>query len=257
VAKYWGRLTNSDQKYFDGRIKFKIMGDSHIIPMRLTLQDKAHYDLLIKEAPPNSTMRYPLIMVYDLLPFFNFVFSTENTIVRTNGDAMPESTKTGFAKFPDMKRRTDKAYSCQSDGSIVLDTTPTSGRQWLKGKIKNPVTGKTSPNEIWLNFNTQERRCVIVDRFAKQVSLTYPSLGDDGRADAKCSFIYTETTINGQPSPVEIANKTMQIRSYKEDFARGGDPRNLIGGSPVKDTWRVTCWCDANQTIRHWGLSPR
>ena len=251
IAKKWGSLTNSDQKYFDGVVRVQGFGTVEF-PIPICLQDKAHYDKLISESPENapSIRRYPLLRVRDLMPNLSFIISTENTIMRRKGTVMPEIAKAGFKQFPDMKLRTDTVTEVVN-GKTVQTHTPTSGWQWLKVKIKNPATGKEGP-ERWGNLNTGERQCVIVDVYAKEVNLSYPSLGSDGRADTKCSFTYLET----KPSPTLIDNKTMQIRSKDEDFARGGMYRNLMGGSPIKDNYKIVLWCDSTPGL-HWGLCPR
>lgn len=248
IAPKWGSVHNSDQKNYTGTVRIQGFGTQEFtIP--ICLQDEDHYDLFRKEMAPATENRYPLLRVRDLMPYLSFVMSTENTIIRSIGESVPEKDVTGFKKFPDMKRRTDTVTYNGRNYS-----TPTNGWQWLKVKIKNPTTtGKESPI-IWGNLNTGERRCVIVDIFADMVNLDYPDLGSDGRADAKCSFIYTETT----PNPTLIDNKTMQIRDKDEDFARGGMYRNLMGGAPIKENYRVVLWCDKSDTTKlHWGLSPR
>ena len=66
--------------------KIRILGLAGEYSIPVMIQDKAHYDLFREQPPPE---RYPILRFRDLLPFMSFVFTDENTTIRTNNLGPP------------------------------------------------------------------------------------------------------------------------------------------------------------------------
>ena len=74
------------------------------------------------------------------------------------------------------------------------------------------------------------------------------------RADAKCSY-FLETEANPTTRLITRLCKSEE----NEAFARGGMYRNLMGGAPIKDNFKIVLWCDkadVNKAL-HLGIMPR
>jgi hypothetical protein len=232
IAPKWGRITNSDQKYYKDT-PIKIEGFTNEFKIEVCLQDKDHYDLFKSQPPPT---RFPLLRVRDMAQYMSFVFAKENTTM-TLGTSQPQALKDAVAqgksipRLADMKRRTG---------------TPTSGWQWYKADLINPVIGEKSND--WFPVNTGERQAIVKRSLCDKVHLIYPDLGSDGRADSKATISYTESN-----PLLTLSNVTIQVRDDDEDFARGGEPRNLIGGPPILDNWKIVLW----SSYLHLAFIPR
>jgi hypothetical protein len=89
--------------------KIRIVGLAGEYSLPVMIQDNPHYDLFRKESPPE---RYPAVRLRDLLPFMSFVFTNENTIIRTNNlSPPPELNNQNKILLPDMSPRAETPTS--------------------------------------------------------------------------------------------------------------------------------------------------
>ena len=224
IASRWGSTNNSSQKYFDTTVKLEGLDGEYKI--QVCLQDNDHYDLFKDERPPT---RYPLCRVRDLAKYISFVWSKENTAIAI-GATQPQELRDAVAA--------KKVIPRLADMSKRSGTPTTNGWQWYKGNIQNPSTFQTSSDD-WLGCNTGDRHAIIKKSFADKVKLSYPKLtsSNNYRAETKATLIWKESS-----PPINMSNVTIEVRDDKESFARGGTPRNLIGGPPFLDRYSIVLW---------------
>lgn len=238
IAKKWGSVSNSDQKYYkDSPIRIEGFGDKEF-KIEICLQDKSHYDLLRSEADAPD-YRYPLLRVRDLAKYMSFIWSKENTTM-TLGTSQPQELKDAVAA--------GKTITRLADMSKRSGTPTTNGWQWYYADLMDPALGEKAQD--WFGCNTGDRRAIIKRSLADKIHLTYPKLtsSNNYRADTKATILWKEAK-----PPLKMSNITVQIRDDKEAFARGGTPRNLIGGPPFLDNWKIVLW----SSYLHLAFIPR
>jgi hypothetical protein len=223
IDDFGGVVSSSARKEQPGEIKIEGFGDM-TFKIPIVRQDKAHYDLFRDEPPPT---RFPLCRVRDLIKYMSFIYSKEETVM-TLGTSQPQELRDAVAarktipRLADMKRRSG---------------TPTSGWQWYKSNLVNPKTGEKVQD--WFGVNTGDRRAIVKRSICDKIKLSYPDLGTDGRADTNATIVWTES----KPL-LSMDNITIQVRDDDEAFARGGTPRNLIGGPAFLDKWKIVLWSE-------------
>jgi hypothetical protein len=201
--------------------KIRIAGLAGEYSIPVMIQDKAHYDLFREQPQPE---RYPLVRLRDLLPFMSFVFTNENTIIRTNNlGPPPELNNPNKILLPDMSPRSE---------------TPTSGWQWLKVKFENP-SDRTKSIVDWFGLNTGDKRMIIKKSTADNIHLSL----NPGRTFENFDTISNIELIEAEPI-VKLVNVKTEARNDSAQFARGGEPRNFGGGLEVLDHYSMIFWDD-------------
>jgi hypothetical protein len=199
--------------------KIRIAGLAGEYSIPVMIQDKAHYDLFRQQPPPG---RYPLVRLRDLLPFMSFVFTNENTIIRTiNLGPPPELDNPNKILLPDMSPRSG---------------TPTSGWQWIKVRFENP-TDRTQNIVDWFGLNTGDKRIIIKKSIADNIHLSL----SPGRNFENFDTISNFEFIEAEPI-VKLVNVKTETRINSAEFARGGEPRNFGGGLEVLKHYSMIFW---------------
>jgi len=199
--------------------KIRIAGLSGEYSLPVMIQDKPHYELFRKESPPE---RYPAVRLRDLLPFMSFVFTNENTIIRTNNlGPPPELNNPNKILLPDMSPHSG---------------TPTSGWQWLRVKFENP-SDRTKSIVDWFGLNTGDKRIIIKKSIADTIHLFLSS----GRNFENFDTLSNIEFIEAEPI-IKLVNVKTEARINTAEFARGGEPRNFGGGLEVLDHYSMIFW---------------
>jgi hypothetical protein len=181
------------------------------------LQDKAHYDLF-----KTQQSRYPLLRVRDLMPFVSIVYHKDRIIFRTKDKGPPPEINTpGTIRLPDASPRSN---------------TPTSSWYWFMGKMM-PPSGSGSGVADWFQITTGDLKIIIKKSLSDKVGLNLtPGIDPDN--------FYSNATIEfSEARPVgSIKNIKINVRKDSARFARGGEPRNILGGLGVLNSWSVIVW---------------
>ena len=199
--------------------KIRILGLAGEYTLPVMVQDKAHYDLFREQPPPE---RYPVLRFRDLLPFMSFVFTDENTTIRTNDlGPPPELNNPHKITLPDMGPRSG---------------TPTSGWQWIKVRFENPLD-QTKSIVDWFGLNTGDKRMIIKKSLADNIGLSLLPGRNSNNFDTRSNL----EIIEAEPV-VKLNDVKTEARNNLAQFARGGEPRNIGGGLEVLDPFSMIFW---------------
>src|SRR5580765_462425 len=200
LKAFGGQVSTSKRKAQPGKIKIPGFNSDQILDIPIMVQDKAHYDLFRKQSN-----RYPLVRVYDLMPYLSIVFeTTKTTFFPKSMGQPPELSTPGIITMPPAQQRTG---------------TPTSAHYWSKGTM---IGSKTYSN-VWFNINTGDYRFIIPRSYCDKAGFKISSDGKSGNGESNAvgTFKWDET----KPIPLTLSNIKVTARDDDEDFARGGDPR--------------------------------
>lgn len=221
LKDFGGQVATSKRKSQPGKIKIPGFNNDREMDIPIMVQDRAHYDLF-----RSQSSRYPLMRVYDLMPYMSIVYETKQTTLRpkTPGAAPPEvASLTGPIMMPPAKKRSG---------------TPTSAHYWSKGTM----TGSKTYGNVWFNVCTGDYRFIIPRSFCDKAGFKISSDGKSGNGESNAvgTFRWDETT----PVPLTLTDIKVTARDDDEDFARGGDPRCLQGGPNFLSKYKIVIWDD-------------
>jgi hypothetical protein len=152
----------------------------------------------------------------------SFVFTNENTIIRTNNlGPPPELNNPNKILLPDMSPRSG---------------TPTTGWHWLKVEFENP-SDPTKSIVDWFGLHTGDKRMTIKKSIADNIDLSLIP----GRNSKNFHTRSNIEIIESEPV-LKLANVKTEARSNSAQFGRGGEPRNFGGGLEVLDDYSMIFW---------------
>ena len=207
-------------------------------PLEFTIptmvQDEAHYDLF-----KNNPDRYPLVKVQDLMPYLSIVYEKDRYILRTKDLGVPpEMSKPGTIRFPDASVRSD---------------APTSSWYWTRAKISDPSGGRGATD--WFLIDSGNKEILVKKSLADEVGLDLSPGRNSRNFDSNASIEFSEATLSGG-----IENAKINVREDSARFGRGGEPRNLMGGSrfngQLVDSIGGPSYCFAYPLLYRLGYSP-
>ena len=219
LRAFGGQVATDKRKSQPGKIKIPGFNNDQVMDIPIMVQDKAHYDLF-----RSQSSRYPLLRVYDLMPYMSITYELKQTTMRPKSlGAPPEVVTTGPILMPPAKQRTG---------------TPTSAHYWTKGTM----TGSKTYSNVWLNICTGDYRFIIPRSFCEKAGfkITSDGISGNGESNAVGTFRWDETT----PDKLTLQNIKVTARDDDEDFARGGDPRCLMGGPNFLSKYKIVIWDD-------------
>ncbi|MGI8833619.1 MAG: hypothetical protein ACR2IS_13415 [Nitrososphaeraceae archaeon] len=197
-------------------VKIRIVGFPLEFTIPTMVQDEAHYDLFKKNPD-----RYPLVRVQDLMPYLSIVYEKDRTTLRTKDLGVPpEISKPGTIRFPD---------------ASVRNETPTSSWYWTRAKISGPSSGRYATD--WFLIDSGNKEILVKKSLADEVGLDLSPGRNSRNFDSNVSIEFSEATPSGG-----IENAKINVREDSARFGRGGEPRNLIGGSGLMDNRSIVLW---------------
>ena len=136
LKAFGGEVPTDRRKAQPGRIIIPGFNNDQILDIPIMVQDKAHYDLFREQST-----RYPLVRVYDLMPYMSIQYELNKTTLTPKSDGNPLLPESAIMMPPWVRK----------EGS------PNSGHSWSKGTM---IGSKTYP-DVWLNDNTGDYRFII------------------------------------------------------------------------------------------------
>ncbi len=203
-------------------VKIRIPGFNNNQEMSIPamIQDKDHYDLFREQSN-----RYPLMRVYDLMPYMSIIYELKQTTLypKSLGEPLTAVTDTQgtIIMMPQSGQRTG---------------TPTSAHYWTKGTM----LGTKTYSNVWFNINTGDYRFIIPRSFCDKAGfkITSDNISGNGESFATGTFRWDETT----PTKLTLSNIKVTARDDDEDFARGGITRCLMGGPHFLSKYKIVIW---------------
>ncbi len=218
LKAFGGQVDTSKRKTQSGKIIIPGFNNDQVLDIPIMVQDKAHYDLF-----RSQSSRKPLLRVYDLMPYLSIIYELNQTtlIPKELGNPTEPSTVQGTIMMPPAQQRTG---------------TPTSAHYWSKGTM----TGSKTYSNVWFNINTGDYRFIIPRSFCDNAGfkITSDNISGNGESNATGTFRWDETT----PTKLTLSNITVTARDDDEDFARGGEPRCLMGGPHFLSKYKIVIW---------------
>jgi len=193
-------------------------GSGTVMSIPVMVQDQDHYDLFADEPPP---IRYPLMRVHDLMPYLSIVFEKLQTTFRPVSLGNPTEISTpGTIHMPTASQRTG---------------APTSSWYWTQGQAWGPSCRMITD---WLNINTGDYRFIVKRSLADSVRLPLtPDPTDSDEYLANGNLIWSEAT-----PPLKLTDIPITVRNDDASFARGGVPRQLLGGPNFLDSYKIVIY---------------
>lgn len=218
LQAFGGQVATSKRKAQPGKIRIPGFNNDQVLDIPIMVQDKAHYDLFREQ----STTRYPLVRVYDLMPYLSIVYELNQTTLRPKETGPPPEVSTsGTITMPPWMQKTG---------------SPNSGHSWSKGTM----IGSKTYSDVWFNVNTGDYRFVVPRSYcdAAGFKITSDNISGNGESNATGTFRWDETT----PTKLTLSNITVTARDDDQDFARGGDARCLMGGINFFSKYKIAVW---------------
>ena len=214
LKSFGGDVDSDDRKEQPGKIKIPGFNNNQELGIPVVVQDDDHYDLFREQSS-----RYPLLRVRDLMPYMSIVYETaKTTLYPKSMGPPPELSTPGTMAMPKASRRPG---------------TPTSAWYWTKGTM---IGSKTYSN-VWFNVCTGDYRFIIPRSYCDKAGFKITSDGKSGNGEsfATGTFRWDETT----PTKFTLTNIKVTARDDDERFARGGDPRCLMGGPNFLSKYKI------------------
>lgn len=213
LSDFGGQVSTSSRKAQPGKIRIPGFNNDQIMDIPIMVQDKAHYDLF-----RSQSSRYPLMRVYDLMPYMSITYELNQTTLTPKNTVEPPINVPGTITMPPAQKRTG---------------TPTSAHYWSKGTM----TGTKTLSGIWFNVNTGDYRFIIPRSYCDDAGfkITSDNISGNGESNATGTFRWDEST----PDKLTLSNITVTARDDDEDFARGGVPRCLMGGPHFLSKYKI------------------
>lgn len=215
LSAFGGQVSTSKRKAIPGKIKIDGFNNGQEMEIPIMVQDKDHYDLFRKQSN-----RYPLLRVYDIMPYMSITYETKQTTLTPKSTGNPTIPSNAIL-MPSAQQRSG---------------TPTSAHYWSKGTMK----GSKIFSDVWLNVCTGDYRFIIPRSFCDKAGfkITSDNISGNGESFATGTFIWEETT----PQKLTLDEITVTARDDDQDFARGGIPRCLMGGPNFLSRYKIVIW---------------
>lgn len=229
LSAFGGQVATSARKAQPGKIIIPGFNNDQVIDIPIMVQDKAHYDLF-----RTQSTRYPLIRVYDLMPYMSIQYELSKTTLTPKSEGIPDVTGNAIM-MPPAKQRTG---------------TPTSAHYWTKGTM----IGSKTYGDVWFNVCTGDYRFIIPRSYcdAAEFKITSDGISGNGESNATGTFRWDETA----PTKLTLSSITVTARDDDGDFARGGDPRCLMGGINFLNKYRIVIWDDRMAFVPLGAVTP-
>ncbi len=215
---FGGQVATSARKSQPGKIIIPGFNNDQVMDIPIMVEDKAHYDLF-----RNDSTRYPLIRVYDLMPYLSIVYELGQTKFIPKADGPPPELSTpGTITMPPWVQKTG---------------SPNSGHSWSKGTM----IGSKTYSDVWFNINTGDYRFIIPRSYCDKAGFKITSDGISGNdeSNATGTFRWDQST----PTKLTLSNITVTARDDDSDrWARGGDARCLMGGPHFLTRYNIVIW---------------
>lgn len=129
LKDFGGQVATSKRKAQPGKIKIPGFNNDQEMDVPIMVQDRAHYDLFREQST-----RYPLVRVYDLMPYISIKYELNQTTL-TPKAVGPPNVPTNAMMMPPAQQRSG---------------TPTSAHYWSKGTM----IGSRTYSNVWFNVCT-------------------------------------------------------------------------------------------------------
>jgi hypothetical protein len=193
-------------------VKCRIQGlREFVLPCRVP--DNSHYYDMIQDPT-----KYPLMKTEDMMKYMSIVFEQKKTTFRPKSlGPPPEINDPHAVRLADAARHSG---------------TPTSSKYWYKWKAYPPGKPQNSEMDWWL-LDTGANSLLVKKSYADKIGAPIEDIIADGRYRSTITVEFAKGknfTVKGE------------VRSDSLKFARGGDPRNLVGRIGFLDIWSIVVW---------------